>query len=127
MSAQEEVRRTGRGRKRGRKRANPERPPALALERSPARAVMCEAWQCSRAGSGRSGRLRFNSQWRQSGLQDGDLLVELCSKPRQPGSADDLRPGVGKVEWVGETLEAAANCTSFQGRLFESEQRRVFT
>lgn len=32
------------------------------------------------------------------GLQDGDLLAELCSKPRHPGPADGSKRGLGAAE-----------------------------
>ena len=45
-----------------------------------------KAWQCSRAArAARKGRASVPSGGSQ-GLGDGDLLVELCSKLRQPGS-----------------------------------------
>lgn len=67
---------------------------------SKSRAVRHEAWQCCAADSGCLGGLRFNSQWRQSGLQRRDLLAELCSKPQQPGLGE--RAG----EAVACTLQA---------------------
>lgn len=52
-----------------------------------------------------AGRAAFNAQGRQSGLQHGDLLAELCSKPQQPGPTDGFREA-----WRGEAGEAVA-CT----------------
>lgn len=89
--------RAGRGEKS--RRAKPERLPARAAESRRCQdgcVVMREAWQAvGRPAGAWKGCASIPSGGSQ-GLQEGDLLAELCSGARQPGQADRAeRPGGG--------------------------------
>lgn len=82
------MRGVGRGR-REEQRQIQRRPARLGVEALPGPVGVSSAGWRARPG------LSFSSQRRQSGPRDGDLLAELCSKPRQPGPANDSERPVG--------------------------------
>lgn len=106
---------------RGPEEKNREERKPVQKGRLPGSGVKPTGWLCVGLGSAAeqpagTQEAVLRSQRRQSGLQDGDLLAELCSKPRQPGStADSQRPGeegagFGSGEEGGRLLRSFELC-----------------